>query len=326
MLTMTDVLRARRLLAPHLPPTPAWSYPLLDEAAGRSLVVKHENAQPTGAFKVRGALNLLLADRGTGPIVTYSTGNHARAIAYAARAARRAATIVMPVTAAELKVRAVQALGATVDLFGDTMGEAEARAQELAGEQRERSERSEQREQRGQRERRARLVSPGDEPALVAGVATAYLELFEQHPGLDTVVVPVGSGTGAAAACIVANAVSPSTKIIAVQSDKAPAAHDSWHRRTCLHRPNTTRVDGLATGRGFAGPQEILRRYLHDFVLVSDDDIDDARRLLARRAHTQAEGAGAAALAAVHRHPGLMGTRVGVIVTGGNATEEELGR
>ncbi|MET7398078.1 pyridoxal-phosphate dependent enzyme [Dactylosporangium sp. NPDC005572] len=306
MLTMTDVLRARRLLAPHLPPTPAWSYPLLDEAAGRTLVVKHENTQPTGAFKVRGALNLLLTDGSAAPIVTYSTGNHARAIAYAARAARREATIVMPVKAAEFKVRAVEALGARVDLYGDDMGEAEARAKDLA------------------RELEARLVSPGDEPALVAGVATAYLELFEQHPGLDTVVVPVGSGTGAAAACIVANAVSPATKVIAVQSDRAPAAHDSWHAGRCLQRPNTTRIDGLATGRGFDGPQTILRQRLHDFVVVTDDDIDGARRLLARRAHTQAEGAGAAALAAVLQHPALMGTHVAVIATGGNATEDEL--
>jgi len=114
MLTMTDVLRARHLLQAHLPPSPAWSYPLLDAAAGRTVVVKHENTQPTGAFKVRGALNLLAGlniQPGT-PIVTYSTGNHARSIAYAARAYGRPATIVMPEHAAGFKVQAVEALGA----------------------------------------------------------------------------------------------------------------------------------------------------------------------------------------------------------------------
>jgi threonine dehydratase len=300
MLTMRDVLLARRIVAGHLPPTPSWSYPLLDEAAGRRVVVKHENAQPTGAFKVRGAHNLMTGIEE--PVVTYSTGNHARAIAYAAREYGRRATIVMPAHADELKVRAVEALGATVIRHGDNMADAEAHAQTLPG----------------------RLVSPGDEPALIAGVATLYLELFERHPDLDTVVVPVGSGTGAAAACLVAAAVAPGCRVIGVQSVDAPAAHDSWREGHCVYRGNHTTVDGLATGRGFEGPQEILRRHLSDFVLLADDAIDEARRLLARRAGTQAEGAGAAALAAVLARPDLMGESVGVIVTGSNATELEL--
>ncbi|MEV6928008.1 pyridoxal-phosphate dependent enzyme [Dactylosporangium sp. NPDC051485] len=299
---MRDVLQARRIVQRHLPPTPSWSYPLLDEAAGRHLVVKHENAQPTGAFKVRGALNLLHAVRE--PVVTYSTGNHARAIAYAARAFGRHATVVMPEHADELRVRAVEALGATVVRHGANMADAEAHAQTLPG----------------------RLISPGDEPPIVAGVATAYLELFERHPDLDTVVVPVGSGTGAAAAGLVAAAVAPGCRVIGVQSAAAPAAHDSWRARGCVRRENRTRVDGLATGRGFEGPQALLRAHLADFVLVSDDEIDAARRLLARRAATQAEGAGAAGLAAVLARPDLMGRAVGVIVTGANATELELAR
>ncbi|GAA3289751.1 pyridoxal-phosphate dependent enzyme [Dactylosporangium vinaceum] len=302
MPTMRDVLKARRIVAAHLPPTPSWSYPLLDEAVGRRLVVKHENAQPTGAFKVRGALNLLATlDE---DIVTYSTGNHARAIAYAAREYGRHATIVMPEHAAPLKVRAVEALGAKVVLHGVNMADAEAHAQTLPG----------------------RLVSPGDEPALIAGVATLYLELFERHPDLDTLVVPVGSGTGAAAACLVAAAVAPHCRVIGVQSAASPAAHDSWRAGTCVQRGNHTRVDGLATGRGFAGPQEILRARLHDFVLVGDDEIDAARGVLARLAGTQAEGAGAAGLAAVRQRPDLLGATVGVVVTGANATELELAR
>nr|BFE56594.1 threonine dehydratase [Dactylosporangium thailandense] len=304
MLTMRDVLEARKIVTRHLPPTPSWSYPLLDEAAGRRVVVKHENAQPTGAFKVRGALNLLATLDGDDPIVTYSTGNHARAIAYAAREYGREATIVMPEHAAELRVRAVEALGATVVRHGANMGDAEEHAGTLPG----------------------RLVSPGDEPALVAGVATLYCELLERHPDLDTLVVPVGSGTGAAAACLVAAALAPGCRVIAVQSQAAPAAHDSWRAGTCQYRANLTEIDGLATGRGFAGPQAILREHLADFVLLGDAAIGDARRLLARLAGTQAEGAGAAALAAVLARPGLMGSAVGVVVTGANASELELAR
>lgn len=302
MLTLNDVLRARRLLHGHLPATPSWSYPLLDEAAGRGVVVKHENAQPTGAFKVRGALNLLAGLDPGRPVVTYSTGNHARSVAYAARAFGVAAHIVMPVGAAEFKVRAVRALGATVTLHGADMAGAEAHAATLGG----------------------RLISPGDEPAVIAGVGTAYLELFERHPDLDTVVVPVGSGTGAAAACLVAAAVAPGCRVIGVQSAAAPAAHDSWRAGACVRRDNRTRVDGLATGRGFELPQSLLRERLADFVLVDDDAIDAARGVLAGTAHTQAEGAGAAALAAVLARPDLMGSAVAVILTGGNATAAEL--
>jgi threonine dehydratase len=302
MVTLNDVLRARRLLGGHLPATPSWSYPLLDEAAGRGVVVKHENAQPTGAFKVRGALNLLAGLDTKGPVVTYSTGNHARAVAYAARTFGVPAHIVMPAGAAEFKVRAVRALGATVTLRGATMAEAEAHAATLGG----------------------HLISPGDEPAVIAGVGTAYLELFERHPDLDTVVVPVGSGTGAAAACVVAAAVAPGCRVIGVQSTAAPAAHDSWRAGTCVRRDNRTRVDGLATGRGFELPQSILRDHLADFVLVDDDAIDAARGVLAGVAHTQAEGAGAAALAAVLARPDLMGPAVAAILTGGNATADEL--
>ncbi|WP_433383781.1 threonine ammonia-lyase [Dactylosporangium sp. CA-152071] len=308
MVSLNDVLGARRVLDPHLPATPSWSYPLLDEVAGRRVVVKHENAQPTGAFKVRGALNLMAGLDAGEPVVTYSTGNHARSIAYAARAFGVPAHVVMPAGAAEFKIRAVRALGATVTPHGANMAEAEAHAEAHA------------------RTVGGRLVSPGDEPAVIAGVGTAYLELFERHPDLDTVVVPVGSGTGAAAACVVAAAVAPGCRVVGVQSSAAPAAHDSWRSGACVRRDNRTRVDGLATGRGFELPQKILRDLLADFVLVDDDAIDAARRVLSGSAHTQAEGAGAAALAAVLARPDLMGERVAVILTGGNATPAELAR
>ncbi|MEQ7005300.1 pyridoxal-phosphate dependent enzyme [Actinopolymorpha sp. B17G11] len=126
----TDVLRAGQTLRPHLPPTPAWSYPALDAACGAHVVVKHENVQPTGAFKVRGGLTLLAtmpaAERDRG-VVTYSTGNHAQSIAYAAREFRAPCTVVMPEGANESKHRAVEALGATVVLRGTTLEEARDR-------------------------------------------------------------------------------------------------------------------------------------------------------------------------------------------------------
>ena len=309
-LTYADVVAARPVVYRHLPPTPMWSYPGLDAVLGASVFVKHENVQPVGAFKVRGGLTLLDAmtpeDRRRGT-VSYSTGNHAQSLAYASALYDAPCTVVMPAAANPAKAAAVRGWGAEVILTGPDLEAAQRYAEQLA-------------ESTG-----ARLVSPGDTPELLAGVGTLYLEVFEAQPGLDAVIVPIGSGTGASAATVVARELAPACEVIGVQSDASPAAHDSWHTGELVKRPNRTRVDGLATGRGFALPQSLLRERLADFLLVTDDQITRAQSLLATTAHTLAEGAGAAALAAVVSDPDrFKGKRLAVICTGGNASSAEL--
>lgn len=311
MSTVAAVLAARARLSGLVVATPATSYPALDRATGAHVVVKHENLQHTGAFKARGALNLLLttdpAERTRG-VIAYSTGNHAQGIAYAARHTGTPCTVVMPENPNPVKLRAVRDLGADVVLHGAAFDDARAHAGRLAA------------------RTGARLVGAADEPAIIAGVGTLYLELLLQVPDLDVVVVPVGSGTGAAAACLVAQAVAPHLQVVAVQSDASPAAHDSWRAGRVLDRPNATRAEGLATGAGFALTQSLMTG-LSDFVLVSDDEIARAQALLLTAARTVAEGAGAAALAAVVGQPErYAGRRVAVVCTGGNATAAELGR
>ncbi|MFW6692121.1 threonine ammonia-lyase [Streptomyces sp. MAR4 CNX-425] len=308
--TVTDALLARRLIRDVLPPTPLWSYPALDRGPAAAVFVKHENTQPTGAFKVRGGLALLAsmtdAERARG-IVGYSTGNHAQSLAYAAARHGAPCTIVMPERPNPGKARAVTALGAELVEHGATFDEARPYAGRLAA------------------ERGARLVSAADEPEIVAGVATAYLELFEQAPDLDAVLVPVGGGSGAAAACLVAAAVAPDCRVVAVQSAASPAAYESWRAGRLLDRPNRTRAEGLATGTGFALPQALMRVGLADFLLVDDEDITRAQGSLMRDAHTLAEGAGAAAYAALRVHAdAFAGQRVAVVCTGGNAGEAEI--
>lgn len=305
-----DILAARDLLADHLPATPMWSYPALNAAAGATVYVKHENVQPTGAFKVRGGLTLLAGmtpeQRARG-LVTYSTGNHAQSLAYACATFNTQSTVVMPADANAVKVRAVRALGGTVVLHGSDMAAAQERAEQLAA------------------EHGWCLVSPGDTAALLAGVGTVYLEILEALPDLDVVVVPVGSGTGAAAAGLVAAKLAPRCRVVAVQSAASPAAHDSWRAGMCLQRPDRTVVDGLATGRGFELPQRLMRTHVSDFHLVSDAQIVAAQQLLASHAHTLSEGAGAAALAAVLARPeSFAGRRVAVVCTGGNASSAEI--
>jgi threonine dehydratase len=307
MLTYADVCAAREVVRRHLPPTPMWSYPVLDRRAGATVLVKHENVQPVGAFKVRGGLVLLasLPDPGRGT-VTYSTGNHAQSMAYASRLFGAPCTVVMPAAANPAKAAAVEAWGAEVVLTGDDLAAAEAYAAERAA------------------ETGAHLVSPGDTVELLAGVGTLYQEILEARPGLDAIVVPVGSGSGAAAATVVARTLAPRCEIIAVQSASSPAAHDSWREKTLEARPNRTSVDGLATGRGFALPQHHLRD-LADFVLVTDEQIAEAQRVLVRDAHTLAEGAGAAPLAAVLAdRRRFAGREIAIVCSGGNAAPGEV--
>jgi threonine dehydratase len=296
--TIADAQQARRLLAQHLQPTPLVHYPTL------GVRIKHENLQPTGAFKVRGGLTLLAAlsrsdlDRG---VLGYSTGNHAQSLAYAAAQYGAPCTIVMPKNPNPAKANAVRALGAELIEFGANFDEARAHATDLA------------------RTQGMRLVSAANEPEIIAGVATAYLEILEQAPDAEIIVVPVGSGTGAAAACLVA---ARQCEIIAVQSAASPAAHDSWRAGHLVERPNHTAAEGLATGIGFELTQEILRAHLKDFLLVDDADIRRAQQILRRDASTVAEGAGAAAFAAVLTHPErFAGRDVVVMCSGGNVSE-----
>jgi threonine dehydratase len=308
--TFDDVLAAKALLAGHLPATPAWSYPVLNEAVGATVWIKHENVQPVGAFKVRGGLNRLAslsAEQRARGVIAASTGNHAQSVAYAARQFNAPCTIVMPERANPVKAAAVRAWGAELVLRGTVFDDCRRIAGELAAGS------------------GAYYVDSGDEPLLISGVATAALELFETVGELDVLFVPVGSGTGASGACLAASGVAPSCRVIGVQSAQAPAAYESWRTGALVDRPNETVIEGLSTGSPFALPQQIMHEHLHDFLLVDDTEIRSAQRLMITAAHTMAEGAGAAALAGfMTRHQEYAGRRVGLICSGGNASEEEL--
>lgn len=304
--TWEGILAAAEVVGAVLPPTPAWSYPQLDALLGGQVVLKHENAQPTGAFKIRGGL-ALVARLGADVthLVTASTGNHAQSVAFGARHAGLSATVVMPTSAPDNKIAATRELGADVVIWGPTMTEAVARARELA-------------DTHGWR-----FIDPGGEPDILHGHATVTLELLRAHPDLEAIYVPVGSGTGAAGACLVRDALAPGCRIVAVQSAQAPAAYDAWRAGEPRTAACTTRASGLATAASFDMTQAILRERLDDFLVLDDDEIDAARRLLASHAHTLAEGAGAAALAGALADP-RRPSRCGVIVSGGNADEREL--
>ena len=308
--TLADVLEARRRIAPHLRPTPLYGYPALDQLLGAEIVVKHENHQPVGAFKVRGGVNLvsqLSMDERERGVIAASTGNHGQSIAYAGRLFGVPATICIPEGANPVKVASMRGLGAELVVHGRDYDEAREHCEELAG------------------EHGYRYVHSGNEPLLIAGVATETLEILEEQPGIDVIIVPIGGGSGAAGACIVANAVNPSVRVIGVQSEAAPSAHVSWRARRLSEARMETFAEGLATRTAFELPQKILWQWLDDFVLVEDDEIRAAQALMIEATRNLVEAAGAAPLAAALRlRDQLLGKRVALVLSGGNATREQL--
>jgi threonine dehydratase len=308
--TLSDVLEARRRISPHLRPTPLYGYPNLDQLLGTEVFVKHENHQPVGAFKVRGGVNLvsqLSADeRGRG-VIAASTGNHGQSIAYAARLFGVPATICVPEAANSVKVASIRGFGADLVFRGRDFDEAREHCEQLA------------------REHGYRYVHSGNEPLLIAGVATETLEILEEQPETDVIIVPIGGGSGAAGACIVAKAVNQAVRVIGVQSEAAPTAYRSWRERRLVEDRMETFAEGLATRTAFELPQRVLWEWLDDFVLVQDDEIRGAQALMIEVTRNLVEAAGAAPLAAALRlRKQLTGKRVALILSGGNASREQL--
>jgi threonine dehydratase len=309
--TFADVLAARRRIAPHLPPTALNRYPALDELVGTEVWVKHENHQPVGAFKVRGGVNLvsqLSEDERQRGLISASTGNHGQSIAYASRLFGVRAIICVPEAANPVKVASIEGLGAEVVFHGRDFDEAREHCESLAA------------------EHGYRYVHSGNEPHLIAGVATGTLEALERQPDLDVLIVPVGGGSGAAGACIVADAVRPELEVIGVQSEAAPAAYRSWREGQIVEDEMRTSAEGLATRVGFELPQRILREHLDEFVLVSEDEIRSATVHMIERTRNLIEAAGAAPLAAgLKLRERLAGKRVGLVASGGNISLDQLG-
>jgi threonine dehydratase len=307
--THADVLAAREQIAPYLRPTPLFEYPALSELVGAETWVKHENHQPIGAFKVRGGVNLvsqLDEDERERGVITASTGNHGQSIAFAARLFGVRGIVCVPEGANPVKLASMRALGAELVVHGKDFDDAREHCERLAG------------------EHGHRYIHSGNEPHLIAGVGTHTLEILDEQPEIDVVIVPIGGGSGAAGACIAAKARG-STEVIGVQSDAAPAAFRSWKERSLLEDRMGTRAEGLATRVAFELPQRILWEQLDDFLLVSEAELEEAVLGMLELTRNLAEPAGAAPLAAALKlRDRLAGKRVALILSGGNISPEHL--
>jgi threonine dehydratase len=305
-----DVIAARHRIAPYLRPTPLYRYPALDAHTGASVWVKHENHQPIGAFKVRGGVNLvsqLPEDERQRGVITASTGNHGQSVAYAANIFGVRAIICVPEQANQVKVESMRALGAEIVFHGRDFDDAREYCEKQAV------------------EHGYRYIHSGNEPMLIAGVGTYTLEILESRPDIDVIIVPVGGGSGAAGACTVAKAVRPTIEVIGVQSEAAPAAYRSWQGQGLVTDANATIAEGLATRTAFELPQGILWQLLDDFVLVSDDALLAATRIMIEKTKNLVEPSGAAPLAAVLADQDrFAGRNVAIVCSGGNISPAQL--
>jgi threonine dehydratase len=311
--TFVDVLRARHIVSRYLPRTPLLPSLSLSTLLGFQLHLKFENHQPIGAFKVRGGLNLVASlgtsERARG-VITASTGNHGQSIAYAARAFGARAVIVMPEESNPDKVESMVNLGAELVFFGQDFEEARLKAEQIAHDQ------------------GMYYVHPANEPLLIAGVGTYGLEIVEDLPEVQTIIVPIGAGSGICGTSIVAKAVHPQIRIIGVQAEKAPSVYLSWQERRPVDTPSCeTFAEGLATRTAFELPLSIMRDLVDDIVLVSEDELKHAIVLLLEKAHTLVEGAGAASTAAaIKLKHTLQGQTVVCVLSGGNLPLSTLQR
>ena len=308
--TILDILKARQVIAPYLQPTPLHHYHGLSQLLGAKVYVKHENHNPTGAFKVRGGVTLianLSAEEHQRGVITASSGNHGQSVAFASRLFDVRATIMLPENANPVKAEAIRSMGAEIVFHGRDFDDARTFAESQA-------------KQTG-----ARFINSGDEPLLIAGVGTYALEILESLPEVDTIIVPVGGGSGVSGCCIVAKTINPNIRVIGVQAEKAPSAYLSWKAGQRVEAKMETFAEGLQTRAPFELPQSIMRELLDDFILVGEDEMREAMRLLIEHTRNLPEAAGAASLAAALKlKTSLAEKNVALVMSGGNITLKQL--
>ncbi|HLQ93711.1 MAG TPA: threonine ammonia-lyase [Xanthobacteraceae bacterium] len=302
-ITLTDVLSAREVIAGHVVRTPMLPAPRLSELTGASVYVKYENLQVTNSFKERGARNKLASlsgvDRGRG-VIAMSAGNHAQAVAYHAGKLGIPATVVMPVTTPFVKVEATRAHGAQVVLDGESVADAQVRAEQIAHNQ------------------HLIWVHPYDDAKVIAGQGTIALEMLEDAPELDMLVVPIGGGGLIAGNAVAARAVKPSIEIIGAEAALYPSMWNAL-RGEQLPLGGSSLAEGIAVKNVGTLALPVIRELVSEIVLVDEAHIERAVNAYLTLQKTMAEGAGAAGLAAMLARPDLFrGRRVGLILCGGN--------
>ena len=310
--TLNDMRSAHKRIERFVTRTPLHRYRTLERVLNAEVYIKHENHQPLGAFKMRGGINHLIkmssSQREKG-VVTASSGNHGQSIAYAAKLHNIEAVIIVPENANPGKVASMKALGADVRFYGKDFDESRSEVERLS------------------KEEGYTYIHSANTPDLIEGVGTYTLEILEDLPSADVIIVPVGAGSGVCGTAIAAKAINPKIKVIGVQSDAAPAAYLSWKSGDLQSNPNNTIAEGLGTALGFSYTIGIMRDLIDDFILVTDKELESAVLLLLEHTHNLAEHAGAASLAgALKIKDRLSNKQIVLVMSGGNLSMQHLAK
>jgi len=298
---LAEIESAARLIHRHMPPTPQYCWPLLGEAAGAEVWLKHENHTPVGAFKLRGGLVYFSESIKARGVIAATRGNHGQSVAYCAREYGIPATIVVPHGNSVDKNAAMRSFGARLVEHGRDFQAAKEHAERLA------------------KEEKLHMV-PSFDRRLIVGVASASLELFGAVRGLDVLYVPIGLGSGICAAAAVRNALGAKTELVGVVSAHARAYSLSFAKQSVVQAESTTELaDGMAVRTPDAAALEIILREVARVVEVTDDEVAQAIRDIFAATHNVAEGAGAAGFAAMRKERSeIAGRKVAAMLSGGN--------
>lgn len=308
-ISINEVIRAKAIVSNFLRPTQLTYYEGLSQAIGAEIYIKHENHNPTGTFKIRGGINLMhyLQQAHVPGVITFSTGNHGLSVATAAKWFGIKAIVAVPLNNNPVKNQAIRETGAELVEAGVSFEEASKFVDQLS------------------QERGLYYAHPADEPLLINGVGTEFLEVIEKLPDIEVMILPLGAGSEVAAAITTLRAFRPHIKIIAVQAQNSPAAYNSWQQKRICNAPNTTFAGGLATGKGYETTFNIYRDGLNDFVLLTEDEIYEGIGAAIYYTHNLAEGAGASTIMAAWKlRDKLKGKKVVLQLSGCNAAPQEI--
>ncbi len=303
MIEYQDIQAAEQRLQGHLLRTPCVASQTLSDITGAQVFLKFENLQFTASFKERGACNKLAQltpEQSARGVIAMSAGNHAQGVAYHAQRLGLHAVIVMPRFTPGVKVERTRGFGAEVILHGDTLEESRSHAFALA------------------EQRQLTFVHPYDDDAIIAGQGTVALEMLEDVPDLDTLIVAIGGGGLISGMATVAKALKPTMEVVGVQTVRFPAMFNAI-QRTQHPQGTSTIAEGIAVGTPGRIPMEVIRARVDDLLLVDEGDIEQALVMLLEVEKTLVEGAGAVGLAALLKYPErFKGKRVGLVLCGGN--------
>ncbi|MDW6004642.1 threonine ammonia-lyase [Vibrio mangrovi] len=308
-ISLFEVLKAKSTISRYLSPSPLIRYENLSRTLNCHLYIKHENYNPTGSFKIRGGINIMshIKDRQIKGVVTFSTGNHGLSVGTSAKQFNIPSIIVVPNETNPAKIQLIKDTGANVIEAGNNFDEAAQVVTAL------------------NEEKGYYYVHPANEPLLINGIGTEFLEIIETLPDIDAIILPLGGGSEVAATVTTLKILKPEIEIYAVQARASCAAYSSWKNREICMRNNGTFAGGLATGAGYETTFNLYKDALADFILLDEAEILRGIALAAHYTHNMVEGAGSSTLMAAWKlKERLAGKNVVLQFSGANASAAEI--